>query len=128
MDKHSVLIRRFVCMICFFPLLWGCEKPSEPHLKTKQITTKIIIEKKDVQKATAKPKGTVPADISNSKQKSGAEKSTAPKKIKVAEISDVYNPEGKLDPFEPLFKKERVSRLPGRKKSNGVNPLHPLKG
>ena len=69
MDKHSVLIRRFVCMICFFPMLWGCEKPSVPPLKTKQITKKIIVEKKDVQKATAIPKGTVPADISNSKQK-----------------------------------------------------------
>ena len=126
MDKHSVLIRRFVCMICFFPLLWGCEKPSEPHLKTKQITKKIIIEKKDVQKATAKPKGTVPADISNSKQKSADEKSSAPKKIKVAEISDVYNPEGKLDPFEPLFKKERVSLAAGKKKIKRRKPLTPL--
>ncbi len=126
MDKHSVLIRRFVCMICFFPLLWGCEKPSAPPLKTKQITKKIIVEKKDVQKATAIPKGTVPADISNSKQKPAAEKSSTLKKIKVAEISDVYNPEGKLDPFEPLFKKERVSLTAGKKKIKRRKPLTPL--
>ncbi len=126
MDKHSVLIRRFVCLICFFPLLWGCEKPSEPPLASKQITKKIVIDKTKVQKTTAKPKGTVPADISNSKQKPVAETSSTAKKTKVAEISDLYNPEGKLNPFEPLFKKERVSLAVGKKKIKRRKPLTPL--
>ena len=126
MDKNSVFIRRIVCIICFFPLLLGCEKPSEPPLKSKKITKKIVVEKKEVQKATAKPKGTAPADISNSKQKLVAEKSPTAKKTKIPEITDFYNPEGKLDPFEPLFKKERVSLAVGKKKIKRRKPLTPL--
>ncbi|MBW2406038.1 MAG: pilus assembly protein PilP [Deltaproteobacteria bacterium] len=120
MDKHSVFIGYIVCVICFFPFLWGCEKPSEPPLKSKQITKKIVVEKKDLQKATA------PADISNSKPKVVAEKSqTAPKTIR-PEMTDFYNPEGKLDPFEPLFKKETVSVAVGKKKIKRRKPLTPL--
>lgn len=126
MDKHSVFIRYIVCIICFFPLLWGCEKPSEPPLKSRQITKKIIVEKKEDQKTTAKPKGIVPAGISNSKQKLVAEKSLTAKKTKIPEITDFYNPEGKLDPFEPLFKKERVSLAVGKKKIKRRKPLTPL--
>lgn len=126
MDKHSVFIRYIVCIFCFFPLLWGCEKPSEPPLKSRQITKKIIVEKKEDQKTTAKPKGTVPAGISNSKQKLVAEKSPTANKTKIPEITDFYNPEGKLDPFEPLFKKERVSLAVGKKKIKRRKPLTPL--
>jgi type IV pilus assembly protein PilP len=126
MNKHFVFIRYIVCIICFFLLLWGCEKPSEPPLKSRQITKKIIIAKKEVQKATPKPKGIEPADISNSKQKLVAEKSPTAKKTIMPEITDLYNPEGKLDPFEPLFKKERVSLAVGKKKTKRRTALTPL--
>ncbi|HUT43287.1 MAG TPA: pilus assembly protein PilP [Desulfobacterales bacterium] len=126
MNKHFVFIRYIVCIICFFLLLWGCEKPSEPPLKSRQITKKIIIAKKEVQKETPKPKGIEPADISNSKQKLVAEKSPTAKKTIMPEITDLYNPEGKLDPFEPLFKKERVSLAVGKKKTKRRTALTPL--
>ena len=126
MDKHFAFIRGIVCIICFFPVLWGCEKPSEPPLKSRQITKKIIVEKKDLQNATAKPEGTVPADISNLKQNLVAEKSPTVKKTNIPEINDLYSPEGKLDPFEPLFKKERVSLDVGKKKIKTRKPLTPL--
>lgn len=126
MNKHFVFIRYIVCIICFFLLLWGCEKPSEPPLKSRQITKKIIIAKKEVQKATPKPKGIEPADISSSKQKLVAEKSPTAKKTIMPEITDLYNLEGKLDPFEPLFKKERVSLAVGKKKTKRRTALTPL--
>ena len=126
MDKHFVIIRYIVCIICFFILFWGCEKPSEPPLKSRQITKKIVVEKKEIQKATAKPKEIEPADISNSKQKLVAKKSPIAKKTKTPESTDLYNPEGKLDPFEPLFKKERVSLAVGKKKIKRRKPLTPL--
>jgi type IV pilus assembly protein PilP len=126
MDKHSVFIRYIVCVICFFLLLGGCEKPSEPPLKSRQITKKITIAKKEVNKATVQPKGTVPADISNSKQKVVAEKSPITKKTKIPEIINLYNPEGKLNPFEPLFTKERVTLAVGKKKIKKRKPLTPL--
>jgi type IV pilus assembly protein PilP len=126
MDKHFAFIRGIVCIICFFPVLWGCEKPSEPPLKSRQITKKIIVEKKEVVKATVKPKMTESVDISNSKQKLVAEKSPTTEKTNIPEISDLYNPEGKLDPFEPLFKKEQVSLAAGTKKIKRRKPLTPL--
>jgi type IV pilus assembly protein PilP len=126
MDKHFAIIRGLVCILCFFPVLWGCEKPSEPPLKSRQITKKIIVEKKEVQKATIKPNETEPTDISNSKQKLVAEKSPTTENTTIPEISDVYNPEGKLDPFEPLFKKEQVSLDVAKKKIKRRKPLTPL--
>ena len=126
MDKHFAFIRGIVCIICFFPVLWGCEKPSEPPLKSRQITKKIIVEKKEVLKATVKPKVAEPADISKSKQKLVAEKSPTTEKTNIPKISVLYNPEGKLDPFEPLFKKERVSLAEGKKKIKIRKPLTPL--
>ena len=126
MDKHFAFIRGIVCIICFFPVLWGCEKPSEPPLKSRQVTKKIIVEKKDVQNATTKPEKTVPADISKLKQKLVAEKPPTTKKTKMPEINDLYIPEGKLDPFEPLFKKEPVSLAGGNRKTKQRKPLTPL--
>lgn len=126
MDKHSVFIRYIVCIICFFPVLWGCEKTSEPPLKSRQITKKIVVEKEEVQTPTTKPKETVQADISNSKQELVAEKSPTAKKTNIPEISDLYNPEGKLDPFESLFKKASVSLAVGNKSIKQRKPLTPL--
>jgi len=126
MDKHFAFIRGIVCIICFFPVLWGCEKPSEPPLKSRQITKKIIVEKKEVPKETVKPKVTEPADISDSKQKLVAEKSLTTEKTNIPKVSDLYTPEGKLDPFEPLFKKERVSLAETKKKIKRRKPLTPL--
>lgn len=126
MDKHSVFIRYIVCIICFFPVLWGCEKTSDPPLKSRQITKKIVVEKKEVQTPTTKPKETVQADISNSKQELVAEKSPTAKKTNIPEISDLYNPEGKLDPFESLFKKASVSLAVGNKSIKQRKPLTPL--
>lgn len=126
MDKHSVFIRYIVCIICFFPMLWGCEKTSEPPLKSRQITKKIIVEQKEVQAPTTKPKETVQADISNAKQESVAEKSPTAKETNIPEINNLYNPEGKLDPFESLFKKETVSLAVGNKSIEQRKPLTPL--
>jgi len=126
MDKHSVFIRYIVCIICFFPVLWGCEKASESPLKSRQITKKIIVEKKEVQTPTTQSKETVQADISKSKQELVAEKSPIPKNTTMSETIDLYNPEGKLDPFESLFRKERVSLAVANKKIKQRKPLTPL--
>lgn len=126
MDKSFVFISRIVCIICFFPLLWGCEKSSETTLKSREITKKIIVEKKEVQKPAAKPKVTKPIDDSKPKQQLMAEKSPTAKKTDMPEINNLYNSEGKLDPFEPLFKKEPVSLAAGKKTIKRRKPLTPL--
>jgi type IV pilus assembly protein PilP len=50
---------------------------------------------------------------------------TSPK-IKTPEISDLYNPEAKLNPFGPLFRKKPVSISVSKKKSKRRTPLTPL--
>lgn len=50
---------------------------------------------------------------------------TSPK-VETPEISDLYNPEAKLDPFEPLFRKEPASIAVRKKKSKRRSPLTPL--
>jgi type IV pilus assembly protein PilP len=107
-------------------VLWGCEKTSEPPLKSRQITKKIVVEKKEVQTPTTKPKETVQADISSSKQELVTEKSPTAKETNIPEISDLYNPEGRLDPFESLFKKASVSLAVGDKSIKQRKPLTPL--
>ncbi len=47
-------------------------------------------------------------------------------KIETPEISDLYNPEAKLNPFEPLFRKEPESIAVRKKKSKRRTPLTPL--
>ncbi len=55
-----------------------------------------------------------------------ASESPASPKIETPEISDLYNPETKLDPFEPLFRKEPASIAVRKKKSKRRSPLTPL--
>jgi len=133
MDKLLVFIRNIVCMVCLFPLLWSCEKPTEPSAKSRQITKKIVVEKKEIPKETVKPKPEEPvSDSSTSKVPTpesnklvAVESSTAPKAAE-PDATDFYAPEGRLDPFEPLFKKESVSVAVGKKQIQRRKPLTPL--
>ena len=47
-------------------------------------------------------------------------------KIETLAVSDLYNSEGRLDPFEPLFRKEPESVSVRKKKSKRRTPLTPL--
>ena len=51
MAQYLIIIRSFVFVICFLPLLWGCGKQSEPPPKPKVITRKIIIAKKNASQS-----------------------------------------------------------------------------
>jgi type IV pilus assembly protein PilP len=122
MNKHLVFIRCFTGIVCAFLLLWGCEKPSEPPSTSRQITKKIIIAEKKAPEETAVSKpGPELSDLS--KPETEASEATKPHP---SEITDFYNPEGKLDPFEPLFKKESVSLNDAKRKINRRKPLTPL--
>jgi type IV pilus assembly protein PilP len=125
MNKYFVFIRNIVCIVSFFPLLWSCEKPPDPTPKSRQITKKIVLEKKELSKETVKPK---PVGIVSDISKSTVPIPESNKKLVAVEspAASFYSPEGKLDPFEPLFKKERVSVAVGKKKIKRRKPLTPL--
>ena len=138
MAQHLIIIRSFVFVICFLPLLWGCGKQSEPPPKAKVITRKIIIAKKDAsqskqpkkipkktvvlkppsKKETAKPKPVEPVEpLPKSKvitqkiiiAKKDESKPQKPKKIDVAKSAVKKEP---VKPKPEAVKKEPVKPKP----------------
>jgi type IV pilus assembly protein PilP len=147
MDKIIVIIRSFICFICIFSLWVGCDKKAEPPPKTRKITKKIIIDKKDASKpqlpkktdipksgskqVTAKPIAKVSPDISKGevgdlKEKRIASVSKTTEKIETPKIDDFYNPKGKLDPFAPLIKEKPVALPVKHRKAVRRKLLTPL--
>lgn len=156
MDKYIIIIRNIVCFICFFLLLWGCDKPAEPPPKPKVVTKKITT----AQKETPKPQKTAapvpapkkqaekpkPAAVKPDTSKTPTPQAAAPSmpKAKVpAKTTDTsvstptklfdipgttgfYNPEGKLDPFAPLFREKPVALAVKPAKRPRSKPLTPL--
>jgi len=147
MDKIIIIIRSFICFICIFSLWVGCDKKAEPPTKSWKITKKIIIDKKDASKAqlpqktdipksgskqlTAEPIAKASPDISKGevgdlKEKRVASVSKTTEKIETPKINDFYNPEGKLDPFEPLIKEKPVALPVKHRKAVRRKLLTPL--
>ncbi len=136
MAQHLIIIRSFVFVMCFLPLLWGCGKQSEPPPKAKVITRKIIIAKKDAsqtkkpkkipkktvvlkppsKKETAKPK---PVEIVGPLPKS----KVITKKIIIAK-KDESKPQKpkKIDVAKSALKKEPVKPKPKAAKIEPVKP------
>ena len=120
MDQIIVIMRSFICFVCFFSLVIGCDKKAEPPQKAREVTRKIIVAKKDdlsksvSKQKTVKPTPKAVSGISKSKAGVSNDKlvtsvSTTTQKIETSEITDLYNPEGKLDPFAPLIKEKPVN-------------------
>ncbi len=132
MDKYLIIIRSFVFVICFFPLLWGCGKQSEPPPKPKVITKKIIIGKKDASQPQ-KPKKIVVLKSASKKE------AAKPKPVKTAEPlpkpkvitkkiiiakKDESQPQKpkKIDVSKSALKKEVVKPKPVAAKKEPVKP------
>ena len=122
MNKHLLSIRCIFCIALSLPLLWGCEKPSESPSTARQITKKIVIAEKA---ASQKPAALKPQAKQSALSKPET-KVTEAVNAQPSETIPLYNPEGKLDPFEPLFKKENVSLSATKKKIKRRKPLTPL--
>ena len=147
MDKIIFIMRSFILLICFFFLLIGCDQKAEPPQQAKKITQKIIIVKKEESKPQPPKKTEIPKpgpiqetaellpkiapDVSTvkldvAKEKRVASVSTITEKIEPPKISDLYNPEGKLDPFAPLIREKPVNLPVNHRKAVRRKPLTPL--
>jgi type IV pilus assembly protein PilP len=147
MDKILAIMHGFILPVCFFFLLIGCDQKAEPPPTAKKITQKIIVAKKEAAKPeqpqkteipkpgpiqeTAEPIPKVAPNVSTgtvdmTKEKRVASVSTTTEKIEPPKISDLYNPEGKLDPFAPLIKEKPVNLTVNHKKVVRRKPLTPL--
>ncbi|MBC8431913.1 MAG: pilus assembly protein PilP [Desulfobacterales bacterium] len=86
---------------------------------------------KTAQKTTLKPKTKLPAVTTQAESEAKDKKlvaSLAPtvQKLVVRDSTNIYNPQGKLDPFEPLLKEKEVAAVMPRKKTEKRKPLTPL--
>ena len=147
MDKKIFIIRSFILLICFFLILIGCDQKAEPPPKAKKITQKIIVAKKEASKSeqpketeiaksgtiqeTTEPMpraahGVSTGKVDITKEKPVASVSTTTEKVEPPTLSDLYNPEGKLDPFAPLIKEKPVNSPVNHRKVVRRKPLTPL--
>ena len=136
MAQYLIIIRSFVFVICFLPLLWGCGKQSEPPPKAKVITKKIIIAKKDAaqsKKPKEIPKKTVvlkPPSKKETAKPKPVETAEPPPKAKVItkkiiiakkDNSKPQKPK-KIEVAKPALKKEPVKPKPEAAKKEPVKP------
>jgi type IV pilus assembly protein PilP len=115
---------KIFCLACLFLWLWGCDKQSEPPKSPKVVSQKIS--------GKSEPAQTVDATKASDDQRSDAEEvepqvsetqgetseagEGAPSEVTDLEASfemvRLYNPEGKIDPFEPLIREEAPKKEP----------------
>ncbi len=93
-------LRNIACLLFTVFLLLGCGNQAEPPRQPKVFSKKIVIKtektiKKPVALSTPKP--------------DNAGKEIALKPEPAAAKTMLYNPEGKIDPFAPLFKEEKLA-------------------
>jgi len=130
MRNSMLVIRNLAIVICFTTVLFGCgEKQNETSVKPKVVSQKITIEKDTGQKPAEKttgaktreapPKTTVETagaaktgevpdtgalssdPVKTLEKKTGAMVDTTAGEVSLTQIA--YIPEGKIDPFAPLF-------------------------
>ncbi len=153
MLKHPAAIRTIIYFLCLLSLIWGCdqqaEAPSRPIVITKKIVAKKKaavtkkLQKRDTAKQMSKPKtAAVVKQIPKPKTKIAAATTQAESKAKdkklvgslsptvqklvLLDSTNVYNPQGKLDPFEPLFQEKAVAVAKPRKKRKTRKRITPI--
>jgi type IV pilus assembly protein PilP len=147
MDRPIVFIRNFLLIISFIFLVWGCEQKEQSPPKPRGVTKKIVIAEKEtskpqqpgnktVSKSASLKETTQPASkgvsqtpepsLDTASQTLVASIPTKRTENEAPETSDLYNPEGRLDPFEPLIKPKPVELSVQRKKVVRRKLLTPL--
>lgn len=132
MHKYFIIIRNIACFICCIFLTTGCDNQAESPRKPVVVSKKVVVSKSSVRKpgkqkkaVASKPVAKKQVSKSESKQpekitllkpESKKEAVTddtdrkpvtlAALKIKLPVTTVLYNPEGKIDPFAPLFKEK----------------------
>jgi len=106
------MFKYFLSTCLFFSvfLVLGCGNQAEPPLQPKVITKQLVV-KKDISVSNIsepKTEETIKKPVVLSTPKPDeTDKKIALKPEPVAAETRLYNPEGKIDPFAPLFKEEK---------------------
>lgn len=144
MHNYLVRIGKIFFSICLCALMLGCGNQTKSPESVKVVSQKIVTAK-DNASGSEKPKASrnLASDAGTRVSKKAAQissaknKDHAPEKTVTAGISavvpekdflitkTVYNPEGKIDPFAPLFRDEPVA-TPVKKEKEKRIPVGPL--
>jgi type IV pilus assembly protein PilP len=105
MDKRHAFIVTAACFVLSFAILTGCDKQSKTARNPEVIKKKIVVAQTDDRSAEVKKTqaGTVGRDETPATEKADS------LEINTLETAELYNPEGKTDPFAPLFREEPVA-------------------
>lgn len=92
-------LRNIICLLFSIFLILGCEDKASPPLQPKIFSKKIVIETEKTIKGPV-------ALLIPKPDKTGKE--MALKSEPATAETMLYNPEGKIDPFAPLFREEKL--------------------
>jgi len=109
-------LRNIVCLLFTVFLLVGCEDKTSPPLQPKVITKKLVIKKAISVSDIPEPKPKVKPKVKIEKT---IKKAAAILTQKPAAKTILYNPEGKIDPFAPLFREEKLIARDGESMKMG---------
>lgn len=128
-------LRQIAIVACSLSLFWGCSGEPESTPKPMVVSKKIRLSADAPPKAspnkaivpagnepTVRPRIKEVAATTDQASKAAADRSPAP----ATEIVLAYNPEGKLDPFVPLFKDTPVVPEKSDQKRRRRTPQTPL--
>ena len=123
MVKKFLLIPLIIICALSFSLS-GCGEKTEPPKKGERVTKKTIPKPKKV----AAPKERASEKTSPAAGQPAAAASQASRENSADTAIELYNPVGKIDPFEPLLREKQVVAVvkKGGKKERRRTPLTPL--
>jgi len=114
MHKYFIIVLNIACFICYTFFITGCDNQAESPQKPVVISKKIVAVKSssrklEEQKKTAASKPVAKKQVSKPEIKQ-PEKITPlkPESKKEVVTAVLYNPAGKIDPFAPLFREEKL--------------------
>ncbi|MBN1930329.1 MAG: pilus assembly protein PilP [Desulfobacterales bacterium] len=127
MYPYRLIIISIACIISSLSTFVGCSKPTETIQNSSNVVSqKIIVKKSDISKSASPeaseakvvPRPALAKSVEKAEQEisrnengesgsvSMAARSTEFDEINMLDEKDRYNPEGKIDPFTPIFKNE----------------------
>ncbi|RZB30227.1 MAG: hypothetical protein SRB1_02507 [Desulfobacteraceae bacterium Eth-SRB1] len=114
MHKYFIIVLNIACFMCCAFLITSCDNQAESPQKPVVISKKIVAAKSSGRKPEEQKKAETPKPVA--KKQVSKHETKQPEKItplkpeskKEAVTAVLYNPEGKIDPFAPLFREEKL--------------------
>ena len=127
--KYLIILLVFIAF-CPFLLFYGCSDKKDPDAEPKPIAKKIKPIKTPETSKTKEKSPSLAADgsVQEEKPEDGTQVTDAQAVSVEGSGIETYDPEGKIDPFSPLFQEEKSSSLEisksyGKRKRGHLTPL-----